>query len=900
VNAPDNNDRSKSAMEVEDQITPVRTVSFVDEMDKSYLDYMMSTVKSRALPDVRDGMKPVHRRILFAMAESGYTADRKHVKSAKVVGDVMGQYHPHGDSSIYDALVRMGQPWSLRYPLIDPQGNFGSIDNDPPAAMRYTESRLERLAGHMVADLDEGVVDFNPNYDASAKEPKVLPARFPNLLVNGQIGIAVGMATNIPPHHLGETIDACLLRLDNAAVTLDEILQVLPGPDMPTFGVIHGRAGIRQAYATGRGAIRVSGTASIEEMKGGRHRIVVTQLPYLVVKSNFVEELAQLVEDKKIEGITDIRDESSDKVGIRVAIDLRKDVDSAVVLNRLREKTEFVTNFNVNLTCLDSRGRPRQMGVLQILGEFVDFRREVVRRRTLHRLEKARADLHRQIGLYAATLRMDEVVRTIRSSHDSEVARAALLEMEFATDGGFAQLLSEVDPDIAYGDTFRLSDIQVRSILDMRLARLTGLERDKIADRARELSGEIRGGLDILNNRPLLDGIVRLELEEIKAAFPDERRTVIEDSVLDALSDEDLVELKDIVVTVTAGGYVKRTDLAAYRLGRQKAGEEIDEDVATTTIVCTTKTPLLFFTSRGLAHAEKAHKLPEAAANARGRALVNFLDMKPEETVEAVVALPDDKAALEALSLVFVTDFGTVRRNDASDFAKVNKGGKLAIKLDDENGEPLGRLVSVQLVSPEDDIALASRDGMCCRFNVGDLRVMKSRDSVGVAGISLGRKDKVVAVSILRHFEATGTEREAYLAGGSTKEKDPGTGEMVAFELSSERMLAMQDAEQMVLTVSETGFAKRTSSHAYRITARGGQGVEAAKLADRTGDLVALMPVDEKDVLILTTDTGKSIRATAADAPIMARGTQGTRVFALEGKQQIVSVLRVSSDPAGK
>lgn len=887
-------------MEVEDQITPVRTVSFVDEMDKSYLDYMMSTVKSRALPDVRDGMKPVHRRILYAMAESGYTADRKHVKSAKVVGDVMGQYHPHGDSSIYEALVRMGQPWSLRYPLIDPQGNFGSIDNDPAAAMRYTESRLERLAGHMVADLDEGVVDFSPNYDASAKEPKVLPARFPNLLVNGQIGIAVGLATNIPPHHLGETIDACLLRLDNAAVTLDEILQVLPGPDMPTFGVIHGRAGIRQAYATGRGAIRVSGTASIEEMKGGRHRIVVTQLPYLVVKSNFVEELAQLVEDKKIEGVTDIRDESSDKVGIRVAIDLRKDVDSAVVLNRLREKTEFVTNFNVNLTCLDSRGRPRQMGVLQILGEFVDFRREVVRRRTLHRLEKARADLHRQIGLYAATLRMDEVVKTIRASHDSEVARAALLEMEFATDGGFAQLLSEVDPDIAYGETFRLSDIQVRSILDMRLARLTGLERDKIADRARELSAEIRGGLDILNNRPLLDGIVRLELEEIKAAFPDERRTVIEDSVLDALSDEDLVELKDIVVTVTAGGYVKRTDLAAYRLGRQKAGEEVDEDVATTTIVCTTKTPLLFFTSRGLAHAEKAHKLPEAAANARGRALVNFLDMKPEETVEAVVALPDDKAALEALSLVFVTDFGTVRRNDASDFAKVNKGGKLAIKLDDENGEPLGRLVSVQLVSPDDDIALASRDGMCCRFNVGDLRVMKSRDSVGVAGISLGRKDKVVAVSILRHFEATGTEREAYLAGGSTKEKDPGTGEMVAFELSSERMLEMQDAEQMVLTVSETGFAKRTSSHAYRITARGGQGVEAAKLADRTGDLVALMPVDEKDVLILTTDTGKSIRATAADAPIMARGTQGTRVFALEGKQQIVSVLRVSADPAGK
>lgn len=886
-------------MEVEeDLINPVRAISLEDEMDRSYLDYMMSAVTARALPDVRDGMKPVHRRILYAMAESGYTADRKHVKSAKVVGDVMGQYHPHGDSSIYDSLVRMGQPWSLRYPLIDPQGNFGSIDNDPPAAMRYTESRLERLAGWMVADLDEDVVDFRPNYDHTSREPKVLPARFPNLLVNGQIGIAVGLATNVPPHHLGETVDACLLMLGNHATTLDEVLRVLPGPDFPTSGVIHGRAGIRQAYATGKGAIRVSGEASVETFKSNRQRIVVTQLPYLVVKQSFVEKLAELVEDAKIDGIADIRDESSDKVGIRVAIDLRKDVDPAVVLNHLREKTDFVRNFNVNMTCLDSRGRPRQMGLLQILGEFVQFRREVVRRRTLHRLEKARSDLHRQIGLYAATLRIDEVVATIRASSDPDVARAALLRMEFATQGGFAQLLSEVDPDIEIGETFRLSDVQARGILEMRLARLTGLERDRIADRARELSGEIRGHLGILNDRTVLDGVVRLEFEEIKAAYPDERRTRIEESALDALSDEDLVELKDIVVTITAGGYVKRTDLAAYRQGG-RAAKEADEDVIATTIVCTTKTPLVFFTSRGLAHAEMAHKLPEAAANARGRALVNFLELKPEETVQALVALPEDKAALDALSLVFVTDFGTVRRNDASDFAKVNKGGKLAIKLEDENGEPRGRLVSVLLVSPEDDVALASRDGLCCRFNVGDLRVMKSRDSTGVAGISLGRKDKVISVSVLRHFEATGTEREAYLAGGTAKAKDETSGEIVPFELPSDRMLAMQEAEQMVLTVTEAGFAKRTSSHAYRITARGGQGVEAAKLADRTGDLVALLPVGENDVLVLTTDAGKTIRANAADIPIMARGTQGTRVFTLEGRQQIVSVLRVAADPTG-
>ena len=887
-------------MEVEeDLINPVRAISLEDEMDRSYLDYMMSAVTARALPDVRDGMKPVHRRILYAMAESGYTADRKHVKSAKVVGDVMGQYHPHGDSSIYDSLVRMGQPWSLRYPLIDPQGNFGSIDNDPPAAMRYTESRLERLAGWMVADLDEDVVDFRPNYDHTSREPKVLPARFPNLLVNGQIGIAVGLATNVPPHHLGETVDACLLMLGNPATTLDEVLRVLPGPDFPTSGVIHGRAGIRQAYATGKGAIRVSGEASVETYKGNRQRIVVTQLPYLVVKQSFVEKLAELVEDAKIDGIADIRDESSDKVGIRVAIDLRKDVDPAVVLNHLREKTDFVRNFNVNMTCLDSRGRPRQMGLLQILGEFVQFRREVVRRRTLHRLEKARSDLHRQIGLYAATLRIDEVVATIRASSDPDVARSALLRMEFATQGGFAQLLSEVDPDIEIGETFRLSDVQARGILEMRLARLTGLERDKIADRARELSGEIRGHLGILNDRTVLDGVVRLEFEEIKAAYPDERRTRIEESALDALSDEDLVELKDIVVTITAGGYVKRTDLAAYRQGGRAVAKEADEDVVATTIVCTTKTPLVFFTSRGLAHAEMAHKLPEAAANARGRALVNFLELKPEETVQALVALPEDKAALDALSLVFVTDFGTVRRNDAFDFAKVNKGGKLAIKLEDENGEPRGRLVSVLLVSPEDDVALASRDGLCCRFNVGDLRVMKSRDSTGVAGISLGRKDKVISVAVLRHFEATGTEREAYLAGGTAKAKDEASGEIVPFELPSDRMLAMQEAEQMVLTVTEAGFAKRTSSHAYRITARGGQGVEAAKLADRTGDLVALLPVGENDVLVLTTDAGKTIRANAADIPIMARGTQGTRVFTLEGRQQIVSVLRVAADPTG-
>lgn len=880
-------------------VAAVKRTSFTEEMEDSYLSYMMSTVTARALPDVRDGMKPVHRRIMFSMAESNFTADRKHVKSAKVVGDVMGQYHPHGDTAIYDAMVRMGQHWSLRYPLIDPQGNFGSIDNDPPAAMRYTESRLERLAGHLVADLGEGVVDFRPNYDSSCKEPVVLPARFPNLLVNGGIGIAVGMATNIPPHHLGETIEACLLRLANPAVTLDEIMRVMPGPDLPTGGVIHGRSGIRQAFATGRGAIRVSGVASVEEGKAGRRRIVIAQLPYLVVKAEFVEKLAELVEEKKIEGISDIRDESSDKAGIRIVIDVRKDADPAVVLNRLREKTDFVTNLNVNMTCLDSRGRPRTMGVLQVLGEFVDFRREVVRRRTMHRLEKTREDLHRQIGLYAATLRIDEIVALIRSSHDIDEARAALLALDFDTSGEFAQLLFEVDPDVPVGDTFRLSDAQVRAILEMRLSRLTGLERDKIAERARELSVEIGGHLEILNVKAVLDGVVRRELEEIKAAFPDGRRTAIEDSALDALSDEDLVELKDIVVTVTAGGYVKRTDLPAY-MGRQKAADEAVEDPVATTIVCTTKTPLLFFTNRGLAHAEVAHKLPEAAPNVRGRALVNFLELKAEETVQAIVALPDDRAAIEKLSLIFVTDFGTIRRNDASDFARVNKGGKVAIKLEDENGEPQGKLVSVLLVSPEDDVALASRDGLCCRFNVADLRVMKSRDSVGVAGISLGRKDKVISVSVLRHFEATGTEREAYLAGGSTRTKDETTGEPATFELPSDRMLAMQEAEQLILSVTENGFAKRTSSHAYRITARGGQGVEAAKLADRTGDLVALMPVEEQDVLVITTDAGKTFRTSAAEVPIMARGTQGTRAFALEGRQAIVSVVKIAAEPAAK
>lgn len=885
----------------------IREVMVEDQMSSAYLNYAMSVIVSRAVPDVRDGLKPVHRRILYAMQEGGYHASSGYKKSARPVADTMGKYHPHGDVAIYDAMVRMAQPWAQRHPLIDGQGNFGSRDGDKPAAMRYTEARMQRLAHSLTADIDKDVVDWQPNYDGSTLEPRVLPARFPNLLVNGQQGIAVAMATSIPTHNLGETIAACLLVLDRPETTLDDILQVLPGPDFPTGGTIMGHGGIRQAYMTGRGSIRVAGEAVIEEMKErgktGRSRIVVTQLPYGASAKAFQERVADLLEKKIVEGITDIRDESDRQDNLRVIIELNALVEPSVVLNVLKKHTDLVSSFPYNATVLNSRGKPQEMPLLDMLQEFVAFRRQVVRRRTIHELNKARDALHRQIGLYAAVSLVDEVVRTIRTSSDPEAARGRLMQIPFPTAGDFARLLNDADPDNDVGETFFLSEIQARSILEMRLQKLTGMERDEIESLAREISGNINGYITILNDSAVLDGVVRSEMAEVKEKFATPRITVIEPLDWDQIEDEDLIERKDVVLTITKTGYVKRTELSAYREqrrgGKGRNGMNTrDEDFVQTTLVCTTKTPLVFFTSRGIAHSLKAYRLPEGAPAAKGRPLVNFVPLREGETISAVIAMPEDISDLEGKSLVFVTDFGTVRRNDAKAFWGINKAGKIAIKLEDEHGKQNGTLVEVLFGSNDDDVLVATKMGTCVRFAIDEVREVKSRNGIGVKAINLGNGNAVIGASVLRHFKATPQERDAFQAGGTVKvRQDDGTEETVT--LTPERIEEMRSSEELLLTISSLGFGKRTSSYEYRTTARGAKGIAAANINSVTGSLVGCFTVDGDDGLVMVTDGGQAIRVRVKDVRKTGRSARGVRMFRLPDGQKIVSVARVSADDLG-
>lgn len=887
----------------------IREVTIENQMSTAYLNYAMSVIVSRAVPDVRDGLKPVHRRILYAMQEGGYHASSSYKKSARPVADTMGLYHPHGDVAIYDSMVRMAQPWAQRHPLVDGQGNFGSRDGDKAAAMRYTEARMQRLAHSMTADIDKDTVDWQPNYDGSTKEPRVLPARFPNLLVNGQQGIAVAMATSIPTHNLGEAIDACLLVLDKPDSSLEDVLKVMPGPDFPTGGTIMGVGGIRQAYATGRGSIRICGTATVEDAekegrrKNGKSRIVVTDLPYGTSAKAFQERVADLLEKKVIEGITDIRDESDRKDNLRVVIELSRDVEPSVVLNGLKKHTDLVSSFPYNATVLNSRGKPVEMPLLDMLTEFVAFRRQVVRRRTIYELNKARDALHRQVGLYAAVSLLDEVVRTIRTSSDPESARARLMQIAFPTAGDFARLLSEADPDNEVGDTFRLSDIQARSILEMRLQKLTGMERDEIAASAREISGQINFHLTVLNDGAVLDGIVRNEMAEVKEKHATPRITVIEETDWDQIDDEDLIERRDIVLTITKSGYVKRTELSAYREqrrgGKGRNGMNTrDDDFVQTTLVCTTKTPLVFFTSRGIAHSLKAYRLPEGAPAAKGRPLVNFVPLREGETISAVIAMPEDEALLEGKSLVFITDFGTVRRNDAKAFWGINKAGKIAIKLEDEHGNPNGRLVEVLSGSDEDDVLVTTRQGACVRFAIDDVREVKSRNGVGVKAITLAPGNEVIGASVLRHFKATPQERDAYQNGGKlVVRQEDGSEETIV--LGPERIGEMRAAEETLLTISALGFGKRSSSYEYRTTARGAKGIAAANINSITGALIACFTVEDDDGLVMVTDGGQAIRVRVKDVRRTGRTARGVRMFRLPEGQQIVSVARVGAEDLG-
>lgn len=878
----------------------VRDVFIEDQMGTAYLNYGMSVIVGRALPDVRDGLKPVHRRIIHGMQESGYVSGRKYVKSARTVGDVMGKYHPHGDSAIYDTMVRLAQPWAMGSVLIDGQGNFGSLDGDPPAAMRYTEARLSPLAGQMTLDIDKDTVNWTDNYDNTRKEPSVLPVRFPNLLVNGQQGIAVAMATNIPPHNLGESIDASLVLLDNTEASLDDVLAVMPGPDFPTKGTIMGIGGIRKAYETGRGSIRIAGAAEIEPMKGGKSRIVVTELPYGVNKKSFQEKIKDLHDKKEIEGITDIRDESDRKDGVRVVVELRRDVEPSIVLNALKKRTDLVTSFGVNATVIDSKGKPGEMGVLDILKEFIAFRRDVVRRRTVYELNKSRDALHKQIGLYAAVSRVDEVVRTIRNSADADDAKARLMAMEFPTEGDFAKFLAEADPDEPVGDVFKLSETQVKAILEMRLQKLTGLERDEIAETAKGHSEDINRYMEILNSREVLDNIIRNELLEVKAKYAVPRLTEIKPYDEDEIDDEDLIERKDIVITITKSGYIKRTDLSAYREqrrgGKGRSGMDTkDDDFITDTLVCTTKTPLVFFTDRGIAHSLKAYRLPEGAPAQRGRPLVNFVQLRREESISAVIAMPENAEDLEGKSLVFVTSFGSVRRNDVKHFATINKAGKIAIDLNDDHDQPKGRLVSVLMCRDEDDVIVSSKKGFGVRFPVNTLRQFASRKSVGVKAINLEDGNEVIGASILKHIGFTAAEREAFQNKGKATIKDS-DGNDVEHVLSPERMSEMKEREEILLTVSELGFGKRSSAYEYRVTARGAKGSAFANINKDTGALLACMVVTDDDGLVLVTDGGQVIRIPVKGIRRTARPRRGVKMFDLPDGQKIVSVARIAAE----
>ncbi|SOD94036.1 DNA gyrase subunit A [Caenispirillum bisanense] len=887
----------------------VTPVAIEDEMKRSYLDYAMSVIVSRALPDVRDGLKPVHRRILYAMKESGYEYNKPYKKSARIVGDVMGKYHPHGDSAIYDAMVRMAQPWSMRLPLIDGQGNFGSMDGDAPAAMRYTEARLAKSAHSLLDDIDKETVDFQANYDESSWEPIVLPARFPNLLVNGAGGIAVGMATNIPPHNLGEVIDALCAMIDNPDVTEDEILEMVPGPDFPTGGTILGRSGIRSAYTTGRGSVVMRARCHIEEMAKGREAIIVTEIPYQVNKATMQEKIAELVRDKRIEGISDIRDES-DRSGVRVVIEVRRDHQADVVLNQLYKFSQLQTSFGVNMLAING-GKPEMMRIVDILRAFIVFREEVIRRRTVYLLRKARERAHTLVGLAIAVENIDPVIELIRAAPDANVAREQLMARDWPA-GDVAPLVELIaDPSHQVIDgKYRLSEAQARAILELRLQRLTGLEREKIHGELREIGGEIEEYLSILRSREKLYEIMRTELVEMKTEYATPRRTTIEFSEFEA-DIEDLIQREDMVVTVTQSGYIKRVPLATYRSqrrgGKGRAGMATrEEDVVTRVFVASTHQPVLFFSSTGMVYQMKVWRLPLGNPTSRGKAMVNLLPLSDGETISTVMPLPEDEGTWGDLNVMFATTSGTVRRNSLSDFTNIKSNGKIAMKL--EEGEAL---VGVATCTDEYDVLLAARGGKCIRFPVSEVRVFAGRSSMGVRGIRLADGDRVVSLSILRHVDFSSEQRDCYLRVAGALRRGNGTGhegeDAQAPEVSLDQLLAdaglsrddyetFAAAEEFILTITENGYGKRTSAFEYRITGRGGQGITNIDTGERNGMVVASFPVAGTDQVMLISNAGQIIRMGVHDIRIAGRNTQGVTLFRTAPDETVVSIAHLPLD----
>ncbi len=872
------------------------SVSITDELKTSYLDYAMSVIVSRAIPDLRDGLKPVHRRILYAMHETGNTHDKAYRKSARPVGDVMGKYHPHGDSAIYDALVRMAQDFSMSLPLLDGQGNFGSMDGDNPAAMRYTEVRMDKPSAFLLADIDKDTVNFQDNYDGKDQEPTVLPARFPNMLVNGAGGIAVGMATNIPPHNLGEVINATLGLIDNPDLSSEELIQYVPGPDFPTGGIMLGRSGARKAYIEGRGSVIIRAKTRVEEIRKDRYAIVIDEIPYQVNKASMIEKIAEQVREKKIEGIAHVQDES-DRNGVRVVVELKRDATAEVVLNQLYRFTPMQTSFGCNMLALNG-GRPEQLTLRTFLTNFIDFREEIVARRTAYELRKARERSHVLCGLAVAVSNVDEVVATIRGSADAADAREKLMTRRWPAHdiAEYIQLIDDPTHTINEDGTYNLSETQARAILELRLQRLTQIGVKEVTDELQELAGKIREYLEILASRDRIMGIIRNELEEVKEQFAVPRRTEIVDWSGD-MEDEDLIEREDMVVTVTSGGYIKRTPLADFRAqrrgGKGLSGMQTkDEDVVTTLFVANTHTQLLFFTTDGMAYKLKTWRLPQGGRTAKGKAIVNILPIPTGVSIAAIMPVDVPEEEWDNLQIIFATSAGDVRRNALSDFTNVRSNGKIAMDL------PEGiELVNARIAGEDDDVMLFTNSGRAIRFSTTDVRVFKGRKSTGVRGIRLIGEDRVVSMSIIRHFDATSDERSAYLKmrraiAGMVDEEGSSDEEGVSENttISQERYAEMSAAENLILTITKGGSGKTSSSHDYPVRGRGGMGVAAMDKAMRGGEIVASFPVEMQDQIMLVTSKGQSIRVPVDGISFRSRSAGGVRVFNTGTDETVVSV----------
>lgn len=883
----------------------ISPIGICDEMRRSYLDYAMSVIVARALPDVRDGLKPVHRRIIYSAFENGYDYNRPYRKSARIVGDVLGKYHPHGDSSVYEAMVRMAQPFSMRVPLIDGQGNFGSMDGDSAAAMRYTEARLAKVAHALIDDIEKDTVDFMPNYDESLQEPTVLPANYPNLLVNGANGIAVGMATNIPPHNLGEVIDACCAYIDNPLISVEDLINIVPGPDFPTGGLILGYSGAKSAYLTGRGSVVMRAKCTIEEIRKDKEAIIVHEVPYQVNKAILVSKIAELVKDKKIEGISDIRDES-DRHGVRVVIEIKKDFQADVVLNQLYKFTQLQTSFGMNMLAING-GRPMMMNLKEIIAAFISFREDVIRRRTIFLLNKARDRAHVLVGLAIAVENIDPVIDLIRNSPNPQDAKDALLSRAWPAKDvePLVILIDEPDRKVENG-VYHLSEAQAKAILDLRLQRLTGLERDKIHEELRAIGEDIKEYLSILASREKLYGIMRDELVAVKDEYATPRRSKIEDIEYDT-DIESLIQREEMVVTVTDAGYIKRVPLNAYKAqkrgGKGKSGMATkEEDFVSRLFVASTHTPVLFFSSKGLVYKMKVYKLPLGSPTSKGKPFINLLPLDSGETITTIMKLPENEAECENMSIMFATSQGNVRRNSLTDFVNVQSNGKIAMKLDEGD-----KLINVRICHEDNDIMLAARSGKCIRFAVTDVRVFVGRNSTGVRGIKLSDGDEVVSMSILNHSEATSEERDEYqkISNAAKRIQSERGGDCVVAPeetgipfavLTPEKYAEMREKEQFILSVTSTGYGKRSSSYEYRVTGRGGQGIANMEMSARNKEIVSSFPIEDNNQIMMVTDAGKLIRMPVEDIRIAGRKTQGVILFRTADDERVVSVTKLEAD----